>query len=303
MTTSIKSRLLCQSMAMIKYLAAEGKIIPVSAEKLLDLEISNLESLKITNEEILIIHKQLSQKIAPAKPNTILLLYQEANKGKWLNFLGPVSLVRRLMATTIISLLFFILISLSSSVNGASLTKGILNNSGINLLYNLFFILTAASLGGCFSNLFQANKFIIEGTYDPKYEGSYWIRILLGLISGLMLAVIIPAVGDINVGENKGLHLTIPLLAMLGGFSAALVHRILTRFVWAIESLFIGKQDDASAQKIMNIQTLHEQEKMIDQQNIFQDLMKIKAEIGNNKSGKEIEKIIDETMNKIIPKN
>jgi hypothetical protein len=206
------------------------------------------------------------------------------------------------MVTTIFSLIIFVLISLSSYVDGKSLSQGVLNNHGINLLFNLFFIISAAALGGCFSNLFQANKFITDGTYDPKYESSYWIRILLGLIAGLMLAVIIPATGDLNLGEGKGLHLTIPLLAMLGGFSAALVYRILTRIVWAVESLFIGKQDDASQQKILNMQTLHEQEQLIEQQNTFQDLMKIKAEVGSDKSNEEIQKIIDKAMKKIMPR-
>ncbi len=302
MNRSLKNKLIDQAVAMIKYLAAEGKPIPVSSEKLLDVDVKNPEQIKITNEEILLIHKQLSQKVVPALPKTILLLFQESEKGKWLNFLGPVRLVRRLMATTIISLIIFVLISLSSNVDGESLSKGVLNNDGINLLYNLFFIIAAASLGGCFSNLFQANKFIVEGTYDPKYEGSYWIRLLLGIIAGLMLAVIIPAAGEINLGEGKGMHLTIPLLAMLGGFSASLVYRILNRIVWAVESLFIGKQDDASKQKILNMQTLHEQDKMIEQQNIFQNLMEIKSEIGGDKSSKEIQSIIDKAMNKIMPK-
>ncbi len=302
MNSSLKNKLIDQAIAMVKHLAAEGNPIPSISEKLLDMDINNPDPLKISNEEILIIHKQLSQKVVPALPKTILLLYQESGKGKWLNFLGPVRLVRRLMATTIFSLILFILISLSSMVDGESLSKGVLNNDGISLLFNLFFIIAAAALGGCFSNLFQANKYIIEGTYDPRYEGSYWIRLLLGIIAGLMLAVIIPATGDIKLGESKGMHLTIPLLAMLGGFSAALVFRILTRIVWAVESLFIGKQDDASKQKMLNMQTLHEQEKMLEQQNIFQDLMKIKSEIGGDKSNEEILEIINKTMNKIMPR-
>ncbi len=302
MNSSLKLKILEQSIAMVKYLAAEGKAIPNISEKLLDLDLKTSDQVKISNEQALNLHKQLSKKVAPAKPKTILLLYQESEKKKWFSFLGQVSLVRRLMVTTIFSLIIFVLISLSSFVDGESLSKGVLNNHGINLLFNLFFIISAAALGGCFSNLFQANKFITEGTFDPKYESSYWIRILLGLIAGLMLAVIIPATGNVNLGEGKGLHLTIPLLAMLGGFSAALVYRILTRIVWAVESLFVGKQDDASQQKILNMQTLHEQEQMIEQQNTFQDLMKIKAEIGSEKGNEKVVKLIDETMNKIMPK-
>jgi hypothetical protein len=37
-----------------------------------------------------------------------------------------------------------------------------------------------AGLGACFAALFLANRYIAEGTFDPKYESSYWIRFILG---------------------------------------------------------------------------------------------------------------------------
>ena len=36
--------------------------------------------------------------------------------------------------------------------------------------------------------LFEANKYVVASTFDPKYESSYWIRFVLGLIAGLLLS-------------------------------------------------------------------------------------------------------------------
>lgn len=299
----IRHRLVQENLAMIKYLASEGKSIPKLAEKVLDSEDENLNDDCLTGNEILLLHKQLSNKIQPAKPKTILLLYMESKKGKWHNFLGPVSLVRSLMATTLFSLIVFIGVGLSPQVDAKNLSEGILNSSGFNLLLNLIFILSAAALGGCFSGLFQINKFINNGTYDPKYESSYWIRLLLGLIAGLMLAVIIPVSTNIEFGDGKSTQLTIPLLAMLGGFSATLAYRILTRIVWAVESLFVGKQDDIAEQKILGMKTLHEQEKNTEQQLFLQKLTKIKSDILSKKPQEEVEKAIDDMMRNMSDEN
>lgn len=299
----IRHRLVQENLAMIKYLASEGKSIPKLAEKILDSEDENLNDDCLTGNEILLLHKQLSNKIQPAKPKTILLLYMESKKGKWHNFLGPVSLVRSLMATTLFSLIVFIGVGLSPQVDAQHLSEGILKNSGISLLLNIIFILSAATLGGCFSGLFQINKFINNGTYDPKYESSYWIRLLLGLIAGLMLAVIIPVSANIEFGDGKSTQLTIPLLAMLGGFSATLAYRILTRIVWAVESLFVGKQDDIAEQKILGMKTLHEQEKNTEQQLFLQKLTKIKSDILSKKPQEEVEKAIDDMMRNMSDEN
>ena len=296
----IKKRLIDENLAMVKYLASEGKSIPKLTVKMLDDNLENPEEMNLSNDEIIILHNQLSQKIIPAKPKTILLLYNESKVDKWYKFLGPVWLVRRLMMTTLICLMVFIGISLSKDVNAASLAKGILNSSGRELFLNLFFILSAAALGGCFSALFQVNNYINNATYDPKFESSYWIRLLLGIIAGLMLAVVLTESMESNLQSIKGLHLTIPLLAMIGGFSAALVYRILTRLVWAVESIFLGKQDDLINQKVLNLQTLNEKENLSQKQNYLKDLAKIKSDISSKKPLGDIEKSVDDILNNLF---
>ncbi len=239
--------ILQESIAMIKHLSAMGAKIPVEAEVLLDCE-SEIEGLhdldalvdtgQLSRKILLDIHFLLSSKISPARPQTIKLLFDESKHITMFHFLGSVGLVRRLMAASIVSLLLFILISLSPDVNPTSVKEGVLVSNGPELLKNLIFFLSAAGLGASFSNLFEANKYIINNTYDPKYEPAYWIRFVLGLIAGLMMAVLIP----IDTSGNTQM-ITVPLLAMLGGFSSSLVYSILNRFVKTISTLIQGDSE------------------------------------------------------------
>lgn len=54
------------------------------------------------------------------------------------------------------------------------------------------YYLAAAGLGVSFAALYKANTFIANGTFDPTYHASYWIRFFLGLIAGLILAIMVP---------------------------------------------------------------------------------------------------------------
>jgi len=191
------------------------------------------------------IHAHLAQTIAPAKPRTILLLADEAQRGSLFFFLGPVPLVRRLMLIAALSLLVLFGVSLSGMVDGRPESFSLLSNSSMSLLLNELFLLSAAAIGACFSGLFQANRYISAGTFDPRQESSYWIRFALGLMAGVILATLVPIESFTEVKSGGGVQgslggLGAPALALLGGFSAAVVHRILYRLVSAIESVVKG---------------------------------------------------------------
>ncbi len=282
-----------ECIAMVKYLSAEGSAIPTDAIKLIDT--NQAKGFEWDSREILSLHKNLSTRVAPARPKTISLLYKEAEEGSWFNFLGPVGLVRRLMSTTVISLVAFILISLSTHVNKSSVSEGILADSGIDLFLNLMFFLSAAALGACFSNLFEANKYIVRGTYDPKYESSYWIRFVLGLIAGLMMAVLIP--DSLQSQDSPGIgFLTVPLLAMLGGFSASLFYRILERAVTTIDTLLTGKSDKNLDKNTDDRLQKQNQQQAVEKKQIVEELLALKADI---KEGKVNEKLTN-TIDKIL---
>jgi len=192
------------------------------------------------------IHTRLAEVVAPAKPATILLLAEEkAKKGFWV-LLGPVPLIRRMMLIAILSLVALVAVSLSELVDGEPQDFSILKNSGTSLLLNELLLLSAASLGASFANLFESHRYIRDGNFDPKYEASYWIRYVLGLIAGTIMALIIPIEmffsgnqdGASVLGSMQGMEK--PVLAILGGFSVRVVYRILDRLMAAVESLVRG---------------------------------------------------------------
>lgn len=291
--TEMGQYLIDECIAMVKYLSAEGAAIPPDAISLID--VNQSKGLEWDSREILSLHKNLSTRVAPARPKTISLLYKEAEAGSWFSFLGPVGLVRRMMATTVLSLIGFILISLSSHVDTDSVSRGVLADSGIELLLNLMFFLSAAALGACFSNLFEANKYIVRGTYDPKYESSYWIRFVLGLIAGLMMAVLIPV--SLEAQQSPGIgFLTVPLLAMLGGFSASLFYRILERAVTTIDTLLTGNSDEKWDKNTEDRLQKQNQQQVMEKKQIVEELLALKAETKEGDVNKKLTNTIDKIL-------
>jgi hypothetical protein len=173
-------------------------------------------------------HKELVRLVAPATPRTILLL-SEGRRSR-LAMLGPVRLVRQMLVAVLVLLAAFVLLSTTSYVNETS--GDILTSTGLSLFVNELFFLAAGGLGAAFSALFTAYRYIADGTYDPKYESTYWLRFILGLMAGLLLPALIP-LGD----GGDAAAFSRPLLALLGGFSASVLYRILERLVGAVESL------------------------------------------------------------------
>jgi hypothetical protein len=210
---------------------------------------------EVDAERLARIHGRLVEIVAPATPRTVLLLASETAKKRVWKFLGPVPLIRRMLVVAVVFLITLIVVSLSHFVDGNPNNFSFVHNSGISLLVNELFLLSAATIGACFSGLFQASRYVREGTFDPTYESSYWIRFILGL----MACAIIVSLIDIETyipGEDQSRPsasmggIGKPTLALLGGFSAAVVHRILQRLVTAVESLVRGDvQTMIAAQK------------------------------------------------------
>jgi hypothetical protein len=184
-------------------------------------------------------HAELVHIVAPATPRTILLLSQERESR--LTMLGPVRLVRHMLIVVIVLLAAFVLLAASPYVSQGS--GDISNSSGVPLLLNELFLLTAGGLGAAFSSLFTASRYIKAGTYDPKHESTYWLRLILGLMAGLLLPALIPTGADST-------ELSKPLLALLGGFSASVLYRILERLVQTVASLVRGETHEQQAEQL-----------------------------------------------------
>jgi hypothetical protein len=245
--SGLRDLLIDEVNAMLRYLVSSGKILPnhiYTTAEAFTIERQDREKAKkaegeeyvfkteglLDIEALTTIHGILSEMVAPALPRSIVLLDASTSIPSPFSWISTVPLLRRLMFVAIISLIGFVALALSPYVdpNGGDL----FTSDGFPLLVNLLFFIASAGLGASFSTLFQANQYIIQGTFDNKYETSYWIRLLVGIIAGLILACLIPLDPE-TIKQLNGLGR--PMLALLGGFSASLVHRILNLFVDALE--------------------------------------------------------------------
>jgi hypothetical protein len=201
-------------------------------------------------EVLATIHNALVEIVKPAKPQTILLIADETERKSLFFFIGKVPLIRQMMFVAIISLASLIAISLSSDISGEQVVKSMFELNGMKLLMVQAILLASAALGASFVILYKANSYITAGTFDPKYESSYWVRLIVGLISGIILTQLIPLDLD-KLEEGMALTTALPgpavaskamlrvTLALLGGFSANLVYNILNRLVETVQALII----------------------------------------------------------------
>ncbi len=238
-------------------------------------------------------HHQLAQIVSPATPRTILLLATEAQKRTIWRFLGSVPLIRHMMLVAILSLAAFIALSVSESVKGvANWSEGY----GMPLLLEELFLISAAGLGASFLSLFQANRYIVEGTYDPKYVPSYWIRYVLGIISGIILAQLIPI-------DQSGttIKLAKPTLAMVGGFSAAVVYRILNRIIETIESLIRGDSKSIIAAQEQAAKARFAEQATQSRLKVASDLISLQQQLNTGGSSEDAKQKLNNILESILP--
>lgn len=227
----LEKQVLLAAEAMVRYGLASGLRLPgwvVDTVRRADTTYRYAPDEELPDFDALLrAHAELVRIVAPATPRTILLVAE--GRRSPLSMLGPVRLVRQMLIAVVVLLVSFVLLAMSPSVNARSGDP--LTSSGWSLLINELFFIALGGLGAAFSALFTAYRYISDGTYDPKYESTYWLRFILGLMAGLLLPALIPIGGHANDST-----LTKPLLALLGGFSAAMLYRVLERLVNTVES-------------------------------------------------------------------
>lgn len=307
-----------ECLAMTRYVLSSGSKMPASlAQKLEsfagpgDGPTSDFIARDLAN-----VHSRLAQIVAPATPRTILLLDRESSKKGFWHFLGPVPHIRRMMLATIVFLITFIATSTSEVVTG---NVNLAVEHGKSLFLNELFLLAAAGLGACFSALFQANRYIADGTFDPKYEASYWIRIFLGVIAGLLLAVLIPldsltglqATAAQTLGGGGGsteqsaptavLNLAMPTLAMLGGFSATVVYRLLNRIVEALESLVRGETRDIINARDQAAQARYAEQLTQSRVELATSLVSLQQQLSAGAGSEEVSKKLTSILEGLLP--
>lgn len=241
-TANLHEQVMHECAAMARYALASGmKVSPTL--------MSELEKIRQTaspgaaeTAALVRIHSQLAVLVAPATPRALLLLGDDQHNAPRFAWFGHVGVVRRMMFVSAVSVLLFLLVSLTPTVD--DVTKTLLKTNGWDALAIEAWWVSAAAMGASFAMLMQVSDYIVKRTYDPKHEPGYWIRFLLGIMAGLILA------GLIDVPTTGGLAaLGKPTLAMLGGFSASAVYRILNRLVDTVESLFRPSPKEEIAQR------------------------------------------------------
>ncbi|WP_431257278.1 hypothetical protein ACQ86G_21855 [Roseateles chitinivorans] len=180
------------------------------------------------------LHAGLTRAIAPALPVTLCLMGDHADLPGWIRVMGPIPNVRLLLGAAFSFLALFVALSVSPYLTAETMNADIYGVNGMRQLAVLAFLLSAAGIGATFQALFTAQRFVSDSNYDPRYDGSYWILIGLGLVAGLLLSVLLP----LEMESASSPSMAKPLLALLGGFSAGLVYRILQRLVDTVDSLF-----------------------------------------------------------------
>jgi hypothetical protein len=187
------------------------------------------------------LHQTLTKLIAPARGATLVLLCEQRRCHAVLHAFGPVPQVRWMLAVAVLALLLLLGTALSGDVNPENVSKGLLNLQGMPLVVVEIFLVAASAVGATLANLKRLNRYISDCNYDPRYDSSYWTRLVMGLISGVILSQVVFGAlvgGDSAAANSPGgsalLGFGQPILAILGGFSADLVHDVLTHLIGVI---------------------------------------------------------------------
>ena len=187
------------------------------------------------------VHARLSVVVAPAVPKSLMLLEGEPPLFPWL---GTVRLVRMMVGIVVVLIPLFVGLGISVG-SELSATQGLFGGDVVEKIQTATYLVVAAAVGAAFAALTKATRFIGNLSYDDKYESSYWVRFILGVVAGLVLAIILSQVLFTNSpAENAGFRITVPLLALVGGFSDDLVYRILKRVIEAVETLVRGSTSE-----------------------------------------------------------
>lgn len=181
-------------------------------------------------------HRLLSTIVAPATPLGILSVHARP----WYR----IPLLSSFVAVAVLSILGMLGIGISPLVEIGPGAGNPMLSGGMVLLINQLYFISIASLGACFHGLFTVNRYIVQGTYDGIYATTYLVRYLLGVMSGLILASLI------QIDQDGALSaLARPLLALIGGFSASVVYRVMQRLVETVERLLGVDTDKVEAKQ------------------------------------------------------
>jgi hypothetical protein len=194
-------------------------------------------------------HERLAALVAPATPRAILLLCDDGTPRGRLGFLGPIPMVRRMMVVSALFTLWFMVstvLRLVRQVAGEGPLGVELHPVIFDVLQGEVFCFAAAGAGASFALLSQLNEQIVTRTVDPHEEPAYWTKLLLGILAGFILVALSGVEPPPAGATGESINMVGPTLALVGGFSASLVYRILNRLVEAVDAK-MGSRPEAAA--------------------------------------------------------
>jgi hypothetical protein len=266
---SLKEQLVREACSMARRLVTSGSRVPPSLiQAANDFETALEHRKPIDMAALAGTHERLSRLVAPAKPGTLYLLdFSFHMQGHKASSLGPIKIQRDLVRVAMVCVGVFIVLSVLALVDASphiDLADTVLSpgddpskdRHGMLIVREALervFWLSAAGIGASFAILFTLTDQITARTFDPDETPSYWVKFFLGLVAGFILVALVPF--ESGAGPEGATTSTQalgpPTIALLGGFSASAVYRILTRMVEALESVFTGgaKEQAAAAEK------------------------------------------------------
>ena len=183
-------------------------------------------------DQLISAHVALSKIIAPATP---LSLQATEPAGAWLGSLRRPPLIATMIIVGAIAAIGFVVTNVLFGGESKS-------PAGEKLIWCF-----AAALGAVFYVLFTALPYVKDRTFDPRYTPLYFIRFVLGVLAGLILAIVLASPMFNNNPNVKSLGGAV--IALLGGFSTEGVYQILQRLVDVLLSAVRGDGSDAAKTK------------------------------------------------------
>ncbi len=305
---SLQDHLLKECEAMAKYAFASGMKVPATVTQTLEAldqyagpdggEAASARGASVARPNLGVrrlahVHEQLVRLVAPATPRTILLLETEQCRHGFWRFLGSVPLIRGLMLAAVLFLVALIGASLPEDVNGH---VNWANEHGWKLLLEELFLISAAGVGATFAALFRANRYVVEGTFDPKFNSTYWTRIVLGVVAGMILAMLVPIEEGGHIPEVAK-----PTLAMLGGFSVAVVYRILQRLVETVESLVRGDAREQIAARELATEARFAEEAAQGRLRVTANLTHLQQQLASDASREDLKERLERLIEELNP--
>ncbi len=221
---------------MAKYASEQGKNLAregfsakieycLKARDRIQNESENDEINELNIQKIIEVHSHLSRIISP-----VTFASLDATKPGFLNINQTMKLI--IYSTSISLILLIVALFINESFSTS------------NYFYKLFKYLNiflAACLGAGVYCLWTARRYLIERTYDPRYNPTYLMRLILGIALGTILGLF----GDQFLKEDSQIEkLSQTVLAIIGGFSSDAVAAFLARLAETLRAFVVGSSKD-----------------------------------------------------------